>query len=148
MSLNSQFRVTFPEFPFKLIIICIPCDSQQTIKNHFQLLIFYLSDLKPCWFSSRKLITNQPHFDETWNRVLFLIEKLYLPVKREIQLILLFQSWNILFNFKLPLFVLFDTVALPSETVYCQLKEQNIFPVAQSLPEYQTYGALTVNVQP
>jgi hypothetical protein len=43
---------------------------------------------------------------------------------------------------KLSLFVLFDTVDLPSETVYCQLKEQNMFPVAQSLPDFQTFDVL------
>jgi hypothetical protein len=51
MLITCQFRLIFSEFPFKLINICIPCNSQQTMKHSLQtasILFVRLDDLMLC----------------------------------------------------------------------------------------------------
>jgi hypothetical protein len=65
MFITCQFILISSEFPFKLVNICIPFNSQQTIKYSLQtasILFVRLDDLVLFWFLSRKHITNQPHF--------------------------------------------------------------------------------------
>ena len=100
---NSQFRLISSEFSFKLINICIPCNSQQTIKYSLQtasILFARLDDLMLCWFSSRKHITNQPHFRRELRSSIVFVWKAKLDSKAWNKAYISILSWNILFNFK------------------------------------------------
>jgi hypothetical protein len=100
---NSQFRLISSEFSFKLVNICIPCNSQQTIKYSLQtasILFARLDDLMLCWFSSRKHITNQPHFRRELRSSIVFVWKAKLDSKAWNKAYISILSWNILFNFK------------------------------------------------
>jgi hypothetical protein len=99
---NSQFRLISPEFPFKLVNICLPCNIQQTIQYSLQtasILFVRLHDLMLCWFSSRKHITNQPHFRRELRTSIIFVWKAILNSKTWNKAYLIL-SWNILFNYK------------------------------------------------
>jgi hypothetical protein len=100
---NSQFRLISSEFWFKLINICIPYNSQQTIKYSLEtasILFARLDDLLLCWFSSRKHITNQPYVWRELRSIIVVVWKTKLDSKAWNKAHISILSWNILFNFK------------------------------------------------